>query len=117
MILENLNFLTLIIFVPLLVLVGILGFITPVDKKVISVEQPYNIFHIVCGVIGALVLMSNHDLAIKSFNVVFGLVNLYQLIASLSHRFPVRHFQWTRADNIAHGVLAGLFLAVGFLGE
>lgn len=117
MVLENLNFLILLIFAPTLVLVGILGFITPASLKRISTEPAYNIFHIVCGVIGAVVLLSNNDSALKSFNMVFGLLNIYQFAASYANQFPAQYFKWTRIDNIIHFLLGAFFLVIAFLGE
>lgn len=117
MILENLNFLTLVIFAPTLVLVGILGFLTPVNLKRISTEPAYNVFHIVCGIVGAVILLSNNDSALKTFNLVFGLINIYQFAASHANQFPVHYFKWTRIDNIIHLILGLFFLIVAFLGQ
>ena len=117
MVLENINFLILAIFSPALILVGILGFMTPASLRKISTEPAYNIFHIICGLAGALVLLSNHDLALKTFNLIFGLLSSYQVVASYAQRFPVRYFRWTRIDNYIHLVLAILFLSAAFLGE
>lgn len=117
MVLENINFLLLVIFSPVLILAGILGFIIPAGFKKISTEPAYNIFHIVCGLIGAMVLLSNHDLVLKTFNLIFGLVSTYLVVASYAHRFPARHFKWTSIDNVIHLVFGILFLVVAFLGE
>lgn len=117
MVLENLNFLILLIFAPALVLVGILGFLTPASLKRISTEPAYNIFHIVCGVTGAIVLLSNNDSALKSFNLVFGLINIYQFAASYANQFPAHYFKWTRIDNLIHLLLGTFFLVIAFLGE
>ena len=117
MVLENLNFLILVILAPLLVLAGILGYITPTGLKKISTEPAYNIFHIVCGLGGALVLLSNNDDAVKTFNILYGLINLYQFAASYAHQFPSQYFKWTRTDNFIHLLIGTFLVTVALLGK
>jgi hypothetical protein len=38
--------------------------------------------------IGALIVLINHPMAIKTFNVGFGLIDLYQAVASYFGLFP-----------------------------
>lgn len=114
MILDDLNFLILAIFAPTLVLVGLLGFIIPSHKSPTSGATPYNIFHIAFGVIGAIIVMSNHLTAVKVFNIGFGLIDLYQAVASYFGLFPKRFFKWTRVDDILH-VVIGVALVVSGL--
>ncbi|HKX31752.1 MAG TPA: hypothetical protein VJ302_28970 [Blastocatellia bacterium] len=115
--LENLNFRTLAIFAPILVLVGILGFLIPPDKSLTSGAPPYNIFHIIFGLIGAALVLSRHHLAIRSFNIGFGLIDLYQAIASFAHLFPERQFQWTRVDDLLHVVIGIALVVIGRFGR
>jgi len=117
MVLENLNFLILVILAPLLVLAGILGFITPTGLKKISTEPAYNIFHIICGLSAAVVLLSNNDDAVRTYNIVFGLINLYQFAASYAHQFPSQYFKWTRTDNLIHLLIGTFLVTVALLGE
>ncbi len=117
MILDNLNFLTLAIFAPILVLVGILGFIIPASKSPTSGAPAYNIFHIVFGVIGAIIIMAGYDGAVRTFNIGFGLIDLYQAVASYSNLFPKQYFKWTRTDDILHIVVGLILVLVGVFGQ
>ena len=84
---QDLNYWVLIIFAPILVLVGVLGFIIP-DKKALTSGAPaYNIFHIIFGLAGIMVATHHHD-QIRWFNVGFGIIDLYQAATSKLHWFP-----------------------------
>lgn len=117
MILDNLNSLTLAIFAPILVLVGILGFVLPAHKSLTSVATPYNVFHIFFGIVGAVIILSGHEGAIRSFNIGFGLIDLYQAVASYASLFPKQYFKWTRADDILHIVVGGILVLIGIFGQ
>lgn len=117
MIFDNLNFLTLAIFAPVLILAGILGFIIPPDKSPTSGAAPYNLFHIIFGLIGALIVLSNHHTAIKAFNIGFGLIDLYQAAASYLNLFPKQQFKWTRVDDLLHVVIGALLVVIGVFGR
>ena len=67
------NYYVLIIFAPLLILVGILGFILPEKKSLTSGAQAYNIFHIIFGLAG-LMIATHHCDYIKAFNIGFGMM-------------------------------------------
>lgn len=111
---DDLNIFTLAVFAPLLVLVGILGFIIPAHKSPTSGAPPYNIFHMIFGVIGAVIVLINYPAAIKAFNVGFGLIDIYQAVASYLGLFPKRLFKWTRVDDILHVVIGIALVAIGF---
>lgn len=113
MILEDLNFLILAIFAPTLILVGFLGFVIPPHKSPTSGAPPYNIFHIAFGVIGAIIVISNHPGAIRVFNIGFGLIDLYQAVAGYFGLFPKRLFKWTRVDDILHIVIGATPVVIG----
>ena len=117
MIFDNLNLLTLAVFAPVLVLVGILGFIIPADKSPTSGAAPYNIFHIIFGLIGAVIVLSNHPTAIRAFNIGFGLIDVYQAVASYLDLFPKRYFAWTRVDDVLHVVIGILLVLIGVFGR
>ena len=52
----------------------------------------------------------------SSFNLGFGLIDLYQALASYLDLPPEQYFLWTRVDDILH-ILIGLTLAsIGFYG-
>ncbi len=117
MIFDNLNFLTLAVFAPVLILVGILGFIIPPHKSPTSGTAPYNIFHIIFGVIGAVIILINHPAAIRAFNLGFGLIDLYQAAASYLGLFPKHYFKWTRVDDWLHVAIGVLLVAIGIFGR
>jgi len=108
------NYYVLLVFAPLLVLTGVLGFIIPREKGLTSGATPYNIFHIFFGLLGLWLAYSHNG--IHLFNVVFGAIDLYQAAASFLHLFPEKQFQWKRTDDILHIVIGlALVLIGGFL--
>jgi hypothetical protein len=108
---KSLNFTTLAIFAPVLILAGIAGFVIPVEQSLTSGAPAYNIFHIVFGTIGLLVVWTRNEQWLSSFNFGFGLVDLYQALASALHLPPEKYFLWTKVDDILH-VLIGLALVI-----
>lgn len=108
---KTLNQTTLMIFAPLLILTGIAGFVIPAQYSLVSNAAPYNLFHIIFGAIGLLLLQTGNDLAASSFNLGFGLIDLYQALASVIGLSPIEYFQWTYADDVVH-VILGFALAI-----
>jgi hypothetical protein len=107
----SINFITLAIFAPLLILVGLLGFVIPANKSLTSGAPAYNIFHLVFGLLGLAALWSRQEVYISSFNAGFGLIDLYQAVASYLGLPPRNSFLWTRVDDILH-IILGLILAL-----
>jgi hypothetical protein len=113
---KSVNFVTLAIFAPVLVLAGVAGFVIPPQQSLTSGATPYNIFHIFFGVLGLLLVWSRKEQLISFFNAGFGLIDIYQAAASVAHLPPEQYFLWTRVDDILH-VVIGLFLTIiGFYG-
>ena len=108
---KSLNFITLAIFAPVLIIAGIAGFLVPPEHSLTSGAPAYNIFHLVFGVIGLFLLWTRKELWLSSFNFGFGLIDLYQALASVLHLPPEEYFLWTRVDDILH-VLIGLALVI-----
>ena len=108
---KSLNFITLATFGPVLILVGIAGFLVPAEHSLTSGAPAYNIFHIVFGVLGLLVVWTRNEQWLSSFNFGFGLIDLYQALASAMHLPPEKYFLWTKVDDILH-VLIGLALVI-----
>ena len=92
------NYLTLAIFAPLLILVGIAGFLVPADLSLTSGAPAYNVFHIAFGLFGLVLLRSRNQAAISGFNATFGLIDLYQALASFFGWPPKEYFLWTRVE-------------------
>lgn len=113
---KSLNQITLLIFAPLLILTGIAGFVTPAQYSLMSNAAPYNLFHIIFGAIGLVLLQTNNDLAASSFNLGFGLIDLYQVLASVLKLSPVEYFHWTYADDVAHVILGFALVIIGGYG-
>jgi hypothetical protein len=108
---KTLNQKTLMVFAPLLILTGIAGFVIPERYSLMSDAAPYNLFHIIFGCIGLAITMSNSDALASFFNLGFGLIDLYQVLASFFGLTPIQYFHWTYADDVLH-VLIGFALVV-----
>lgn len=113
---KSLNYKVLLIFAPVLILTGILGFVLPASIALTSGEPAYNIFHIIFGIIGLIFLFTKKENFIRGFNIGFGLIDLYQALASFLHLFPEAIFKWTRVDDILHIVIGAGLVIVGFYG-
>lgn len=111
----NLNYITLLIFAPVLILTGILGFILP--PGLMSGAFAYNIFHIIFGVIGLILVLSKNQNLIRTFNICFGLIDLYQALASFMDWFPESYFQWKTADDFLHIIIGGALVLIGIFGK
>jgi hypothetical protein len=108
---KGINFITLAIFAPILILTGVAGFLIPAEQSLTSGALPYNVFHIVFGVIGLIIVWSRKEQVISLFNAGFGLIDLYQALASSLNLPPKNYFLWTRVDDILH-ILIGLALVI-----
>lgn len=113
---KNLNYYTLLIFAPVLILTGILGFVLP--ETIMSGAPAYNVFHIFFGIIGLVSVLSKREVLIRGFNISFGLIDLYQAAASFMDWFPESLFRWRTGDDVLHIVIgAGLVLIGLFSGK
>jgi len=108
---QSLNFITLAIFAPVLIITGIAGFLIPAEHSLTSGAPAYSVFHLIFGVVGVLVVWTRKELWLSSFNFGFGLIDLYQALASALHLPPEKYFVWTNVDDILH-VLIGLALVI-----
>jgi hypothetical protein len=104
---------TLAVFAPILVIVGVLGFVIPPSKSLTSGAPLYNLFHIVFGTLGIAIAISGNDAAIRTFNIGFGGLDLYQLAASRLGWPPQRQFRWTVADDVLHLVIGAALVVIG----
>ena len=114
---SRLNVIALGIFAPILVLAGILGFIIPPHLSLMSGAAPYNIFHLIFGAIGLVFVLTKNETLIRSFNLGFGLIDLYQAVASFTHLFPEQYFQWTRVDDALHIIIGLALVLIGLAGR
>ena len=105
------------VFAPLLLVTGLLGYVLPADKSLMSGAAPYNVFHLIAGAIGLLIVLVRSGSAAIHFNLSFGVIDLYQAVAGLGGWFPAGLFELRPADHVVH-VLVGLGLVVvGALGK
>ncbi len=108
---KSANYITLAIFAPILILIGVAGFIVPAQHSLTSGAPPYNVFHLCFGSLGLTTLWTRRESLISFFNAGFGLIDLYQALASYLHLPPQEYFLWTRVDDILH-ILIGLALVI-----
>ena len=114
---KPLNVLLLTAFAPILIVAGVLGFITPPSMALMSGAAPYNLFHIFFGLVGMGLLVSKRLPLARAFNIGFGAVDLYQAVASFAGLFPTALFAYKRADDVLHIVLGLLLVGVGILAD
>jgi hypothetical protein len=108
---KSINFIILAIFAPVLILAGIAGFLVPAQQSLTSGAAAYNVFHIFFGIVGLLLVLSRRATPVSFFNLGFGLIDLYQALASFANLPPKQYFLWTRTDDILH-ILIGLALVI-----
>ena len=113
---RTLNQTTLMILAPLLILTGVAGFVLPSNLSLMSNATPYNLFHIVFGAIGLVLMQTKNDLAASGFNFGFGLIDLYQVLASVVGLTPIEYFHWTFADDVVHVILGFALVLIGGYG-
>ena len=113
----RLNRLVLIVFAPILILVGALGFVLPEPAGLTSGAPAYNWFHVASGALGLLLALARRESYARAFNLGFGLADLYQAAASFLHLFPETHFRWTRVDDALHVVVGALLVGVALYGR
>jgi hypothetical protein len=114
---KTLNQITLTILAPLLMLTGIAGFLIPERYSLMSGETPYNLFHLIFGAIGLfLVTATKDDLWPSLFNFSFGLIDLYQVLASVVGLTPIQYFLWTYVDDVVHVLLGFALVIIGGFG-
>lgn len=110
---RSINYTTIAIFAPVLIVVGIAGFLIPPEYSLTSGAPAYNIFHLIFGALGLLILFTRNELWIALFNFGFGLIDLYQALASVLHLPPEKYFLWTRVDDILHVLIGVALVAIG----
>jgi hypothetical protein len=92
------------------------GFLTPKELALTSGAPAYNIFHLVFGFLGLLLLWLKREWLISLFNAGFGLIDLYQALASYANLPPKQYFLWTGVDDILHVVIGLALFVIGLYG-
>lgn len=106
---EERNRQLLALFAPLLLIAGVLGLIVPARLSLMSGAVPYDLFHLVFGVLGLLLVRFASPRGPLLFNLGFGLVDLWQAVAGVAGWFPAELFALRPADHVVH-VLFGVVL-------
>ena len=101
---------------PLLIFTGIAGFVLPFELSLMSNATPYNLFHIFCGAVGLIFTQTKNDLVASTFNFSFGLIDLYQVLASVVGLTPIEYFHWTFVDDLVHVLLGFALVLIGGYG-
>lgn len=114
---KSLNYKVLLVFALVLIVAGVGGFVLPAQKGLTSAAPAYNIFHIVFGSVGLILVLIRNEGFIRTFNIGFGLLDLYQALASFLHLFPEKYFQWTTTDDILHIIIGAALIIVGLWGR
>ncbi|MBM4783271.1 MAG: hypothetical protein GQE15_36810 [Archangiaceae bacterium] len=114
---AGVNMLVLRIFAPVLIVVGVLGFVLPESMAMTSGAAPYNVFHIIFGLVGLGCVASKQLTFVRAFTIGFGAIDLYQAVASFAGLWPKELFQWKTADDVLHIVIGLLLVGVGVLAD
>lgn len=112
----DLNYYVLLVFAPVLVVVGILGFLIPENKSLTSGAPTYNVFHIAFGLLGIGLVYWQCGGCTRAFNIGFGLIDLYQAAANLLGWFPKAQFRWKRTDDVLHILIGCALVLIGVFG-
>lgn len=113
---KTLNQTTLMILAPLLLVTGIAGFLIPERYTLMSGAAPYNMFHLIFGAVGLILISAKNDLVASGFNLGFGLIDLYQVLASVVGLTPIEYFHWTFVDDVVHVILGFALVIIGGYG-
>src|SRR5688572_16754322 len=97
---EERNRRLLTLFAPLLVLAGVLGFVVPERLSLMSGATAYNLFHLAFGALGLVLVRSASARGPVLFNLGFGLVDLWQVVAGVTGFFPAELFALRPADHV-----------------
>lgn len=74
---KSLNYKVLLVFAPILILIGILGFVIPPELALNSGAPAYNILHLSFGVLGLVLVFLKKESLSRLFNLGFGAIDLY----------------------------------------
>jgi hypothetical protein len=103
--------------VALLLLAAGFGELAPSDLGLTSAARPYNAFHLVAGVLGLAVLVFGGPRASATFNLIFGVIDLYQAVAGVLGLGPAQLFALRPADHVIHVVLGAALVALAAWGR
>jgi uncharacterized membrane protein len=73
-------------------------------------------FHLIFGALGLVLISTSSNLVASVFNFSFGLIDLYQVVASVVGLTPIEYFLWTYVDDVVHVILGFALVIVGGYG-
>jgi hypothetical protein len=100
----------------LLVTAAIFGEVAP-GVGLTSSARPYNVFHLIAGLVGFGVLAFLRARGAAAFNLGFGSIDLYQAAAGALGVAPAGLFQLGPVDHVIHVVLGVALVAVAWVGR
>jgi hypothetical protein len=100
----------------ILILTGLSGLLLRDPTSLMSQAVPYDLFHIAFGALGLTLGLRGIPAPAARFNLGFGLVDLYQVVAGLSGAFPAGLFALRPGDHAVHLVLGVLLVVCGTAG-
>jgi hypothetical protein len=100
----------------ILILTGVSGLVLRDPAGLMSQAVPYDLFHVVFGTLGLVIGLRRAPLAAACFNLGFGAIDLYQVVAGLSGAFPAALFGLRPGDHLVHLVLGVALVACGVAG-
>jgi hypothetical protein len=92
---------------------GVAGFLVPSHLSPISGAAPYNLFHLAAGLMAHAVAITGRPGLVASFNLLFGLFDIWQAVAGPAGVFPAQVFELRPADHLMHGLVGTLLVYVG----
>jgi hypothetical protein len=93
-----------------------LGELGPAELSLTSAARPYNLFHLIAGLVGLGIFLSRNLRAAAAFNFGFGLIDLYQAVAGVLGWAPAQLFALRPADHVIHVLIGAALVAVAVSG-
>ena len=100
----------------ILILTGLGGLVWRDPAGLMSQAVPYDVFHLAFGSLGLLLGLRRRPVPAALFNLGFGLIDLYQVLAGLIGLFPAGLFALKAGDHLVHLVLGVALIACGLAG-
>jgi hypothetical protein len=100
----------------ILVLTGVSGLLRRDPDGLMSQAVPYDLFHLAFGALGVTLGLRRGPRPAAGFNLGFGLLDLYQVLAGLSGAFPAALFDLRPGDHAVHLLLGLVLVALGVAG-
>ena len=114
---RTLNLVMLTGLAPILVGIGCINFFLPAYINWINTSLYTNIFFIIAGIIGSVLVIKKSDANAKRFNLVLGMTFLSFVIANFAGLYPATIVEWTSLDDSVHLIMSTSLILVGIHGQ